>query len=153
MKFSKILARWMSAALVVSATLVFPRSVIAFEDEAKSDAASAAHIWLAEIDGGSYAPSWDDASAAFKKALASDQWVSALDKVRTPLGTLITRTQVSALHQTIEPKPGATLTPGEYVVLQYETSFQNLKHAVETVTFMKEPDGKWRAAGYFVKPG
>ncbi|HXF81037.1 MAG TPA: DUF4019 domain-containing protein, partial [Usitatibacter sp.] len=41
---------------------------------------------------------------------------------------------------------------GEYVVIQYDTRFERVPHAVETVTPMKDPDGTWRVSGYFVNP-
>jgi len=37
------------------------------------------------------------------------------------------------------------------VVMQFDTSFINKKDAVETVTFMQEKNGKWKAAGYYIK--
>jgi hypothetical protein len=40
---------------------------------------------------------------------------------------------------------------GEYVVIQYETSFENKKSSIETVTPMLDKDGKWRVSGYYVK--
>jgi hypothetical protein len=45
--------------------------------------------------------------------------------------------------------PGAPA--GEYVVLQFDTSFVNKKEAVETVTPMLDKDGKWKVSGYFIK--
>lgn len=32
-----------------------------------------------------------------------------------------------------------------------DTSFENKKSAVELVTFVREKDGYWRAAGYYIK--
>jgi hypothetical protein len=54
---------------------------------------------------------------------------------------------LSASYQT--SLPGAF--DGEYVVIQFETSFENKKSAVETVTPMKDKDGRWRVSGYFIK--
>jgi hypothetical protein len=45
--------------------------------------------------------------------------------------------------------PGAP--DGEYVVIQYESSFERKQSAVETVTPMLDKDGKWRVSGYFIK--
>ena len=45
--------------------------------------------------------------------------------------------------------PGAP--DGEYVVLQFDTSFANKKEAVETVTPMLDKDGKWKVSGYYIK--
>jgi hypothetical protein len=44
--------------------------------------------------------------------------------------------------------PGAP--DGEYVVIQFESSFEKKKSAVETVTPMLEKDGKWRVSGYYI---
>ena len=107
----------------------------------------AAQTWLATVDDGQYAQSWDQASELFRKAITQDKWVSALENVRKPLGKLVSRAVISA--QTTTNLPGAP--DGQYVVMQFNTSFTNKQSAVETVTFMLEKDGKWKAAGYFIK--
>jgi hypothetical protein len=48
-----------------------------------------------------------------------------------------------------EKLPGAP--EGKYVVIQYETVFENRASAVETVTPMLDPDGVWRVSGYFIR--
>ena len=45
--------------------------------------------------------------------------------------------------------PGAP--DGEYVVIQYETAFENKAAAVETITPMLDKDGSWRISGYYIK--
>jgi hypothetical protein len=40
---------------------------------------------------------------------------------------------------------------GEYVVIEYETSFEKKRNGIETITPMKDADGEWRVAGYFLK--
>ena len=40
---------------------------------------------------------------------------------------------------------------GEYVIITFETEFENKKSAIETVTPMMDKDGKWRVSGYFIK--
>ena len=45
--------------------------------------------------------------------------------------------------------PGAP--DGEYVVIQFKTSFENKKSGIETVTPMLDKDGKWRVSGYYIK--
>jgi ribosomal protein S17E len=37
------------------------------------------------------------------------------------------------------------------VIIQYDSSFENKKSAVETVTPMLDKDGKWRVSGYYIK--
>jgi hypothetical protein len=45
--------------------------------------------------------------------------------------------------------PGAP--DGEYVVIQFTTSFDGKAVATETVTPMKDPDGHWRVSGYYIR--
>jgi hypothetical protein len=40
---------------------------------------------------------------------------------------------------------------GEYVVIQFDTQFENKAAAVETIAPMHEKDGSWRVSGYFIK--
>ena len=74
-------------------------------------------------------------------------WVESLNGVRKPLGKLGSRKLKSARH--ISSVPGAP--DGNYVVMQFDTSFENKQAAVETVTFLQEKNGKWKAAGYYIK--
>ena len=68
---------------------------------------------------------------------------------REPLGKLIERKLKSTQYTTTAP--GAP--DGQYVIIQFNTSFENKKNAVETVTPMKDKDGKWRVSGYYIKQG
>ncbi len=114
---------------------------------AEKTATSAARTWLAAIDQGDYAQTWTNAAASFQTAITAEKWVESLQQVRKPLGSLITRTVKSAKEYA--SLPGAP--DGRYIVMQFETSFANKKSAIETVTFMLEKDGQWRAAGYYIK--
>jgi len=113
------------------------------EDAAKPSAAA----WLALVDSGQYANSWDEAAQTFKSAVTKDQWETAMHTVRDPLGKLGTRTLKAANYT--KTLPGAP--DGEYVVMQYETSFANKGSAVETIVPMLDKDEKWRVSGYFIK--
>jgi hypothetical protein len=116
-------------------------------EEPKAAAQKAAEAWLHGVDAGKYAESWDAAAALFKKAVTRNQWQEALAGVRAPLGALGSRKLKSAtIANTL---PGAP--DGEYVVLEFESSFEKKRAAVETVTPMREPDGAWRVSGYFIR--
>ena len=117
------------------------------DDAAEKAAMAAAPAWLSQIDAGSYTNSWRDASAYFKGAVSEKGFQDALAGARKPLGKLLSRKLTKAQNAT--SLPGAP--DGNYVVMQFDTSFANKKQAVETVTFMQEKDGKWRAAGYYIK--
>ncbi len=110
-------------------------------------AQKSAEQWLALVDAGNYAESWKTAAAYFQTAVSQDQWEHTIVAVRKPLGDLVSRQLKSA--QYTGSLPGAP--DGEYVVLQFNTSFANKKEAVETVTPMLDPDGQWKVSGYYIK--
>jgi hypothetical protein len=121
---------------------------VAAAAETKEEAAvKASSDWLAHVDDGKYAESWTDAAQIFRSAVSKDQWVQQVGAVRKPLGKLIERRLKSKSYQT--SLPGAP--DGEYVVIEYATSFANKKAAVETVTPTRDRDGRWRVAGYFIR--
>jgi Protein of unknown function (DUF4019) len=107
-----------------------------------------AEAWLALTDSGKYAESWDAGSSGFKTAITKETWVDKLQTVRTPLGAVPSRKLVSARY--LKNPPSAP--PGEYVLLAYDTNFEQLAAARETVSMTLDKDGKWRPAGYFIKP-
>jgi len=115
--------------------------------EAEEAASSAAHAWLSRIDSGDYPGSWKEGSGYFQRAVSEQSWVASLEAVRTPLGKPVSRKAVKA--QESSSLPGAP--DGRYVVMSFKTAFERKESAVETVTFMLDKDGKWRAAGYFIK--
>lgn len=106
-----------------------------------------ADAWLALVDSGKYADSWQEASQLFKAAVTKEEWKGKLRASRDPLGKMLTRRLKSATYA--KTLPGAP--DGEYVVIQYESSFEHKQSAVETVTPMLDKDGKWRVSGYYIK--
>ena len=132
--------------LAIPLALVLPVAGRA-QDAATRPAQDAALAWLALTDSGQYAPSWDQAARVFRASVPKATWSSAMNSVRAPLGALRGRKLKSATCT--RSLPGAP--DGEYVVIQYETQFQNRPAAVETVTPMHEPDGSWKVSGYFIK--
>lgn len=131
--------------LLLSTVSVF--SIAWAEADAEKAVISAAKTWLSLIDKGQYAGSWRESSAYFQGAISREKWVAALDGVRKPLGMAVSRRVTSSKR--VKELPGAP--DGLYVVMKFRTSFENKRSAVETVTFMLEKDGNWKAAGYFIK--
>ena len=137
-----------SRAVVAGILGLFLNLGILFAQEAtEKPIVAAAQMWLHEIDLGNYETSWQQASAYFRGAVTEKNWTDALNGARKPLGNLISR----KVTKTTSAKslPGAP--DGNYLVMQFTTSFANKKNAVETMTFMREKDGNWRAAGYYIK--
>ena len=137
----------LSVVLIVIAVL-FATLGVAQDQAAKIKAAEvAADSWLKFVDSGDYPQSWVEASSLFKGAVTQKEWDQKVKAVRQPLGALFSRTLKSAEYKTT--LPGAP--DGQYVVIQYDSSFANKKSAVETVTPMLDKDGQWRVSGYFIK--
>ena len=107
----------------------------------------AAESWLNLVDEAKYEESWDQAAKLFKGAVTKEQWKQAAAGVRGPLGKLVSR-KVKSREYT-EKVPGGP--DGKYVVIQYDTVFENKSSAIETVTPMVDPDGAWRVSGYFIR--
>ncbi len=111
-------------------------------------AMSAVHDWLALMDTGAYPQSWETAANSFHKAMTKEAWVKVSEEVRQPLGLLTSRKEISAQPSPIVPG----MPHGSYFVAQFETSFAALSNAVETVEFMQEKDGQWKAISYLIRP-
>ena len=116
-------------------------------DKPEDAAQVAAETWLKAVDEAKYEDSWDQAAMLFKGALTKEQWKQGASGVRGPLGKLVSRKVKS--REYAEKVPGAP--DGKYVVIQFDTVFQNKAAAVETVTPMLDPDGEWRVSGYFIR--
>ena len=136
-----------AAALVTVLLLGGAGAARAGEDEAVAQARQAALDWLALVDGGQYARSWDEAAALFRSAIAKPEWERAVKTTRAPLGALASRRFKSATFA--RNLPGAP--DGEYVVIQYDTRFENKAAAIETITPMRDKDGRFRVSGYYIK--
>ena len=114
---------------------------------AEQNAVAAAEKWLAFIDDENIDESWNQAASLFKAAVSLEQWKSAVQAAQAPLGKVVSRRLESKKYA--QELPGAP--DGEYVVIEYETSFENKKNGIETVTPMKDNDGEWRVSGYYVR--
>src|SRR5215471_1710901 len=86
-------------------------AIVSFAGEKEEAANSAALPWLQLVDSGQKAESWFQASSDFRGAVSKEQWIHALDTVRTPLGKLLSRQLKSATYTTKLPKEKT----GEYV--------------------------------------
>jgi hypothetical protein len=137
--------RFISVAAACAVALTF--SGMAAEREKEKAAVAAAEKWLVLVDGGKYEESWKEAAAYFKNAVKQEQWVQLVTATRKPLGKLISRKVKTSTYKTaLQGAPD-----GEYVVITFETEFENKKSATETVTPMMDKEGTWRVSGYFVK--
>jgi tRNA A-37 threonylcarbamoyl transferase component Bud32 len=98
--------------------------------------------WLTLMDAGDFAQSWETAAPYFQRSITKEEWVGRLQKVRHPLGKVLSRKLTS----------GRFTALGSRFEAKYETSFDGLLAAAETVTFANQAGGEWLAAGYLIRP-
>ncbi len=138
-------------ALIALAFSMLPAAVMAEDKpdhaEAIEAAVAAAKEWLALVDEGRYDRSWKESAPFFQEKVPESVWSGQLDAVRKPLGAV--RSREVLVSQFATQLPGAP--EGEYVVIQFKTSFEKKPEAVETVTPMKDSGGVWRVSGYFIR--
>jgi hypothetical protein len=102
--------------------------------------------WLKVIDDGKYEESWSQAAEKLKASVTQENWENQL-KSRAAFGGMVTRKARSAEYTTqLTGEPD-----GDYVLVIFDSSFEKKRTAVETVVFMKEKDGTWRPAGYYIR--
>ena len=102
--------------------------------------------FLALVDGGKYAESWQSSASLMQEKISKNDWVEKLGKARNLSGGLVQRVQKSASYST-EAKDSPE---GEYIMLIYESDFQRAEDVSEYVTVMREGDA-WKVAGYFMQ--
>lgn len=132
--------------LIVAVLVLTAAPAAAGSAEKENAAVVSAEAWLGLVDGERYAESWKEAAELFRNAVQQEQWKQSLQAVRKPLGKPIFRKiKTKAYKTSLSGAPD-----GEYVVIQFETSFDRKKSAIETVTPMLDKDGKWRVSGYYI---
>ncbi|WP_311268547.1 DUF4019 domain-containing protein [Sphingobium sp. WCS2017Hpa-17] len=102
----------------------------------------AARQWLALVDQGKWDDSYRGTTASFRKMNTAKVWADTSEKVRVPLGAVVSRTFLS---QENLPAP-----PYGYEVVKFRTSYANKADAIETVSLDKQ-DGVWRVAGVTIE--
>jgi len=133
--------------MVACLSLCFALSDSWARSDTEEMALSAAQAWLTLVDSGDYSGSWKEASAYFRGGVTPENWQTTMEAFRRPLGMVISREVMQAEESA--SLPGAPA--GKYVVMRFISSFEKKQSAVETVTFMLDTDGKWRAVRYFIK--
>lgn len=107
----------------------------------KTDVVQAARSWLELLDQGKWEASYRGTGTAFQKLNTLKVWTDVSERVRAPLGAVVSRT---FLAQENLPAP-----PDGYEVVKFRTRFVNSGEVVETVTFEREA-GAWRVVGVTV---
>lgn len=101
----------------------------------------AAQRFVQLIDQGRWADSYRLTTTSFRKLNTEQVWATTSEKVRAPLGKMVSRTFLS---QDDIPAP-----PAGYRMVRFNTRFGTSADIVETVTLERE-NGEWRVAGIYV---
>lgn len=101
--------------------------------------------WLSIVDAGDYAKSWQQTDAIFQSQLTQEKWQGLISGIRTPLGSVVSRAELSV--KAYNTLPG--VPDGEYMVIQFQTEFQHKHSSIETLTLSKS-SGQWLTVGYFI---
>jgi hypothetical protein len=112
--------------------------------EEEAVAVDGAKQWLALIDAEDYQAGWRQAAAFLKEKVSEDQWVKSMTTVRKPMGTVASRKVKATQFRTMM----AQALRGEYLVIEFQTTFAHSTSLTESVTQMREKDGVWRVGGY-----
>jgi len=134
--------------VLLLATVAFcPAVISADKSESETEAKKATEEFLSVIDAGRFGESWNMAGTYMQRAISAELWQRKLETMRKPLGELIWRKlKSSKLEKTTLEVPGP-----EYFKLQFETSFKNREHAIETVSAAKQADGTQKVIGYYIE--
>lgn len=118
------------------------------EEAANIEAAkTAARGWLERFDAGDAGVAWDRSAAAFRKAVTRDKWIADLKSLRETVGAIQGRESKDARFT--RSLPGAP--EAAYVLIQNAVRYEKKGTGIETITMVREDDGVWRMAGYFVR--
>lgn len=134
--------------LIGCAAAAEPEAAAPLDPDAPPEQAAqvAAEAWLAHMDRSDYGRTWSNASSIFRAAVSASEWEDAARRVRQQTGAFQSRELFGARYQTDLPDAPR----GEYVTLQYSSSFSRMRTATETVVVHLD-EGSWRVSGYFVR--
>jgi hypothetical protein len=135
---------------LVAAAAAFTASTVGAQSEEQFDmrpATAAALEWLEIVDSGRFGIAWDAAAPILQGVIERLKWETTIQDARQPLGVAGARKLRSANYARALPNA----PDGDYVVIEYATNFRNRPSTIETVTAMRQADGTWKVAGYFLR--
>jgi hypothetical protein len=146
----------MSAASRIVLVASFPAALlaVALAGQTPVDTAAtlrtadtAAHTWLALVDKGEIARSWEEGALVLQLGVTETKWEQLVRSARAPFEPFGARRQIMARYTTDPPNA----PPGQYVLLQYQTDVSGGRHVVETVVPTLDGKRGWRVSGYFIR--
>jgi hypothetical protein len=108
---------------------------------------TAAQTWLALVDKGEIARSWEEGALVLQLGVTETKWEQLVRSARAPFEPFGARHRIMARYTTDPPNA----PPGQYVLLQYKTDVAGGRQVVEAVVPTLDGKRGWRVSGYFVR--
>ncbi len=115
------------------------------KEQKKSSPIEMAKSWLLFVDEAKYTEAYSEAAIYFQNSVTIEQWMQATTSIIKPLGKVLSRE--FSTDKYMNGLPGSP--DGEYLVIQFNSSFENKESAVETLILLLEKD-VWKTIGYFI---
>ncbi|MBL8498705.1 DUF4019 domain-containing protein [Nitrosomonas sp. JL21] len=133
---------WLLGWLLICATVVYAddKAILAQVERSARD-------WLARVDAGNYPESWEQAAPLLKSKINQAEWVKSTTAVRATRGEMTARYIATAGTTTSL----SGFPDGEYIVLQFYTTFAPQSLALETITLTKASGETWQVIDYAMK--
>ena len=125
-------------------SVLAPAPAVSAAATAEADAAAAARAaeaFLTLIDESRWAESYAATGTQFRKLNSLERWTEVSEKVRPPLGKVLTRNLVT---NEFVPAP-----PEGYQLVKFASSYADGTNQVESVSLEWE-DGAWRVVGILI---
>ena len=139
-------ASWLAVALIAGLTGLAPLCAASDADPVSQ---KVAEQWLVLIDAGKYAESWRQAHSELKEKVSKEEWVAVVTDMLGRLGELKSR----KLKEETATRTVPEMPEGDYTTLVYDSAYEHLPAAIDTLITAKDKDGAWRVVGYTVNPG
>ena len=111
--------------------------------EFEAAATLAAQGWLLLLDRRDWGRAWETSATMFRSTVPLGTWMDGIPKARD-LGDFIERKPENAVYKkTLQGRPD-----GDYVTVFFSSKFSKKDEVIETVTTVRDTDGKWRVTGY-----
>ena len=104
----------------------------------------AAAGWLTLLDRRDWGTAWETSASTFRNAVPLASWMDGAPKARADFGALQERTPDAVAYKDRLDR----LPAGDYVTVVFVRKFAQRGEVQETVTTVREPDGRWRVMGY-----
>jgi uncharacterized protein DUF4019 len=138
--------RFPSRPLAAAALALWMAAPARAQEIDTAPAMAAAQAWVAMLDARQYARSWEASSGSFRDNVSRNQWEASMQSSREPLGPVLSR-KIRA----VDTRQLAGATPSEFVMIQFDTRFENRPLTIEVVTPTLEADGSWKVSAYQIR--